>query len=101
MTRTAGRGHVNGYLILRDQVGTPIWLVQLEIPRSAFAQATRTTLYQTILLGLLVGGFTLVAVLLVSRTRPARSGSRRRAARGSPRRPSRRISTGRPFQSMP
>jgi diguanylate cyclase (GGDEF)-like protein/PAS domain S-box-containing protein len=69
MSRTAGRGHVNGYLILRDQVGTPIWLVQLEIPRSAFAQATRTTLYQTILLGLLVGGFTIVAVLLVARSR--------------------------------
>ena len=69
LTRTAGRGVVNGYLILRDQVGTPIWLVQIEIPRSAYAQATRTTLYQTILLGLLVGGFTLVAVLLVTRSR--------------------------------
>ncbi len=69
MSRTAGRGHVNGYLILRDQVGTPIWLVQLEIPRSAFAQATRTTLYQTILLGLLVGGFIIVAMLLVARSR--------------------------------
>ena len=68
-TRSAGRNHLNGYLILRDQVGTPIWLVQLEIPRSAFAQATRTTLYQTILLGLLVGGFTIVAMLLVARSR--------------------------------
>jgi diguanylate cyclase (GGDEF)-like protein/PAS domain S-box-containing protein len=68
-TRVSGRNHLNGYLILRDQVGTPIWLVQLEIPRSAFAQATRTTLYQTILLGLLVGGFTIVAVLLVARSR--------------------------------
>ncbi len=68
-TRTAGRNNLNGYLILRDQVGTPIWLVQLEIPRSAFAQATRTTLYQTILLGLLVGGFTIVAMLLVARSR--------------------------------
>ena len=68
-TRVAGRSHVNGYLILRDQVGTPIWLVQLEIPRSAYAQATRTTLYQTILLGLLVGGFTIVAMLLVARSR--------------------------------
>jgi diguanylate cyclase (GGDEF)-like protein/PAS domain S-box-containing protein len=68
-TRTAGRNHLNGYLILRDQVGTPIWLVQLEIPRSAYAQATRTTLYQTILLGLLVGGFTIVAMLLVARSR--------------------------------
>ena len=36
LTRVAGRRHVNGYLILRDQVGTPIWLVQLEIPRSAY-----------------------------------------------------------------
>jgi sensor domain CHASE-containing protein len=69
MSRTEGRGHVNGYLILRDQVGTPIWLVQIEIPRSAYAQATRTTLFQTILLGLLVGGFTLVALLLVARSR--------------------------------
>src|SRR3954469_7197895 len=68
-TRTAGRNHLNGYLILRDQVGTPIWLVQLEIPRSAYAQATRTTLFQTILLGLLVGGFTIVAMLLVARSR--------------------------------
>ena len=68
-TRVSGRNHLNGYLILRDQVGTPIWLVQLEIPRSAYAQATRTTLYQTILLGLLVGGFTIVAVLLVARSR--------------------------------
>jgi diguanylate cyclase (GGDEF)-like protein/PAS domain S-box-containing protein len=68
-TRVAGRTHVNGYLILRDQVGTPVWLVQLEMPRSAFAQATRTSLYQTILLGLLVGGFTLVALLLVARSR--------------------------------
>jgi diguanylate cyclase (GGDEF)-like protein/PAS domain S-box-containing protein len=68
-TRTAGRNHLNGYLILRDQVGTPVWLVQIEIPRSAHAQATRTTLYQTILLGLLVGGFTIVAMLLVARSR--------------------------------
>jgi len=68
-TRTAGSNHLNGYLILRDQVGTPIWLVQIEIPRSAYAQATRTTLYQTILLGLLVGGFTIVAMLLVARSR--------------------------------
>ncbi len=69
LTRVAGRGHVNGYLILRDYLGTPIWLVQIEIPRSAFAQATRTTLFQTILLGLLVGGFTIVAFLLVARSR--------------------------------
>jgi diguanylate cyclase (GGDEF)-like protein/PAS domain S-box-containing protein len=69
LTRTAGRNHLNGYLILRDQVGTPIWLVQLEVPRSAYAQATRTTLYQTILLGLLVGGFLVVAMLLVARSR--------------------------------
>jgi PAS domain S-box-containing protein len=69
LTRVAGRSHVNGYLILRDQLGTPIWLVQLEIPRSAYAQATRTTLIQTILLGLLVGGFTIVAMLLVARSR--------------------------------
>jgi len=69
MTRVAGRNHFNGYLVLRDQLGTPIWLVQLEIPRSAFAQAQRTTLYQTILLGLLVGGFTIVAMLLVARSR--------------------------------
>jgi diguanylate cyclase (GGDEF)-like protein/PAS domain S-box-containing protein len=69
MTRVAGRSSVNGYLILRDQVGTPVWLVELEMPRSASAQATRTTLYQTIFLGLLVGGFTLVAVLLVARSR--------------------------------
>jgi len=68
-TRVAGRSHINGYLVLRDQQGTPVWLVQLEIPRSAFAQATRTTLYQTILLGLLVGGFTIVAMLLVARSR--------------------------------
>ena len=68
-TRTAGQNHLNGYLILRDQVGSPIWLVQIEIPRSAYAQATRTTLYQTILLGLLIGGFTIVAVLLVARSR--------------------------------
>jgi diguanylate cyclase (GGDEF)-like protein/PAS domain S-box-containing protein len=68
-TRTAGSTHLNGYLILRDQVGTPIWLVQIEIPRSAYAQAKRTTLYQTILLGLLVGGFTIVAMLLVARSR--------------------------------
>ncbi|HET7810393.1 MAG TPA: EAL domain-containing protein [Steroidobacteraceae bacterium] len=69
LTRVAGRNNINGYLILRDQVGTPVWLVQIEIPRSAFAQATRTTLYQTILLGLLVGGFTIVAMLLVARSR--------------------------------
>jgi diguanylate cyclase (GGDEF)-like protein/PAS domain S-box-containing protein len=68
-TLVAGRSHVNGYLILRDEVGTPIWLVQLEMPRSAFAQATRTTLYQTVLLGLLFGGFTIVALLLVARSR--------------------------------
>ena len=36
LTRVAGRSHLNGYLILRDQVGTPVWLVQLEIPRSAY-----------------------------------------------------------------
>jgi diguanylate cyclase (GGDEF)-like protein/PAS domain S-box-containing protein len=69
LTRAGSRSHLNGYLILRDQVGTPIWLVALEIPRSAYAQATRTTLYQTILLGLLVGGFTIVAMLLVARSR--------------------------------
>jgi diguanylate cyclase (GGDEF)-like protein/PAS domain S-box-containing protein len=69
LTRVSGRSAVNGYLILRDQLGTPIWLVQLEIPRSAYAQATRTTLYQTILLGLLVAGFTAMAVLLVARSR--------------------------------
>jgi diguanylate cyclase (GGDEF)-like protein/PAS domain S-box-containing protein len=69
LTRVAGRTHATGYLVLRDQLGTPIWLVQLEIPRSAFAQAQRTTLYQTILLGLLVGGFTIVAMLLVARSR--------------------------------
>jgi len=69
LTRVSGRTHVSGYLILRDQVGTPVWLVQLEIPRSAYAQAQRTTLYQTILLGLLVSGFMLVAVLLVARSR--------------------------------
>jgi diguanylate cyclase (GGDEF)-like protein/PAS domain S-box-containing protein len=69
LTRVAGRSHVNGYLVLRDQLGTPIWLVQLEIPRSAYAQAKRTTLYQTILLGLLVGGFMIVAVLLIARSR--------------------------------
>jgi diguanylate cyclase (GGDEF)-like protein/PAS domain S-box-containing protein len=68
-TRISGSSHVNGYLILRDQVGTPVWLVQLEIPRSAYAQATRTTLYQTILLGLLIGGFMVVALLLVARSR--------------------------------
>jgi diguanylate cyclase (GGDEF)-like protein/PAS domain S-box-containing protein len=68
-TRVAGHNHLNGYLILRDQLGTPIWLVQLEIPRSAYAQATRTTLYQTILLGLLVGGFMIVAMLLIARSR--------------------------------
>jgi diguanylate cyclase (GGDEF)-like protein/PAS domain S-box-containing protein len=54
---------------LRDQAGSPVWLLQLEIPRSASAQATRTTLYQTILLGLLVVGFTIVALLLVARSR--------------------------------
>jgi diguanylate cyclase (GGDEF)-like protein/PAS domain S-box-containing protein len=69
LTRVAGRSHVNGYLLLRDQVGTPVWVVQLEIPRSAFAQAKRTTLYQTILLGLLIGGFTIVAMLLLARSR--------------------------------
>jgi diguanylate cyclase (GGDEF)-like protein/PAS domain S-box-containing protein len=69
LTRVSGRSHVNGYLILRDQQGAPIWLVQLEIPRSAYAQATRTTLIQTILLGLLVGGFTIMAMLLVARSR--------------------------------
>ncbi|HYJ39645.1 MAG TPA: EAL domain-containing protein [Steroidobacteraceae bacterium] len=69
LTRVAGRNHFTGYLVLRDQLGTPVWLVQLEIPRSAFAQAQRTTLYQTILLGLLVGGFTIVAMLLVARSR--------------------------------
>jgi diguanylate cyclase (GGDEF)-like protein/PAS domain S-box-containing protein len=69
LTRVAGRSHLNGYLILRDQLGTPVWLVQLELPRSAYAQATRTTLYQTILLGLLIAGFTIVAALLVARSR--------------------------------
>ena len=69
LTRVSGRGHLNGYLILRDHLGTPIWLVQLEIPRSAFAQATRTTLLQTILLGSLVVGFTIVAMLLLARSR--------------------------------
>jgi diguanylate cyclase (GGDEF)-like protein/PAS domain S-box-containing protein len=69
LTRVAGRSHVNGYLVLRDQLGTPIWLIALEIPRSAYAQATRTTLYQTILLGLLVGGFMIVAMLLIARSR--------------------------------
>ena len=69
LTRVAGDTHINGYLILRDQVGTPVWLVQIEIPRSAYAQARRTTLYQTILLGLLVSGFTIVALLLVARSR--------------------------------
>jgi diguanylate cyclase (GGDEF)-like protein/PAS domain S-box-containing protein len=69
LTRVAGRGHVNGYLILRDYLGTPVWLVQIEIPRSAFAQATRTTLYQTVLLGLLVGGFSIVAFILAARSR--------------------------------
>ncbi len=68
-TRVAGRGHLNGYLILRDQIGTPVWLIQLEIPRTAYAQATQTTLYQTILLGLLIGGFTIVAFLLFARSR--------------------------------
>jgi len=69
LTRVAGRSHINGYLILRDQAGSPIWLLQLEIPRSASAQATSTTLYQTILLGLLVGGFTIAAMLLLARSR--------------------------------
>jgi diguanylate cyclase (GGDEF)-like protein/PAS domain S-box-containing protein len=69
LTRVSGRSHVNGYLILRDQLGTPVWLLQLEIPRSAYAQAKRTTLYQTILLGLLVAGFTIVAILLLTRSR--------------------------------
>ncbi len=69
LTRVYGQSHVTGYLILRDHLGTPIWLLQLEIPRSAFAQATRTMLLQTILLGLLVVGFTIVAVLLVARSR--------------------------------
>jgi diguanylate cyclase (GGDEF)-like protein/PAS domain S-box-containing protein len=69
LTRVAGRTHINGFLILRDQLGAPIWLLQLEIPRSASAQANRTTLLQTILLGLLVGGFTIVAMLLVARSR--------------------------------
>jgi diguanylate cyclase (GGDEF)-like protein/PAS domain S-box-containing protein len=69
LTHVAGRTHINGYLLLRDQAGTPVWLVELEIPRSAFAQATRTTLYQTILLSLLVGGFAIVAWLLVARSR--------------------------------
>jgi diguanylate cyclase (GGDEF)-like protein/PAS domain S-box-containing protein len=69
LTHVVGRRHVNGYLILRDHLGTPIWLVQIEIPRSAYAQATNTTLYQTILLGLLVSGFTVVALLLIARSR--------------------------------
>jgi len=69
LTRVAGRNHLTGYLVLRDQLGTPIWLIALEIPRSAYAQAKRTTLYQTIFLGLLVGGFTIVAILLVARSR--------------------------------
>jgi diguanylate cyclase (GGDEF)-like protein/PAS domain S-box-containing protein len=69
LTRVAGRNHLTGYLVLRDQLGTPIWLIALEIPRSAYAQAKRTTLYQTILLGLLVTGFTIVAMLLVARSR--------------------------------
>ena len=64
-----GSQHVNGYLILRDQVGTPIWLVQLEIPAQRVRAGHATTLYQTILLGLLVGGFTIVALLLVARSR--------------------------------
>ncbi len=69
MTVVSGRTHVNGYLIMRDELGAPIWVVQVEIPRSAFAQATRTTMYQTILLGLLVVGFTIVALLLLARSR--------------------------------
>ena len=69
LTRAAGNSHINGYLIMRDELGAPVWLLQLEIPRSASAQAKRTTLYQTILLGLLVGGFTIVALLLVARSR--------------------------------
>jgi diguanylate cyclase (GGDEF)-like protein/PAS domain S-box-containing protein len=69
LTHVAGRNHIDGYLLLRDQAGTPVWLVELEIPRSAFAQATRTMLYQTILLSLLVGGFAIVAWLLVARSR--------------------------------
>jgi diguanylate cyclase (GGDEF)-like protein/PAS domain S-box-containing protein len=69
MTEVSGRTHVNGYLILRDALGAPVWVVQIEIPRSAFAQATRTTMYQTILLGLLVVGFTIVALLLLARSR--------------------------------
>jgi diguanylate cyclase (GGDEF)-like protein/PAS domain S-box-containing protein len=69
LTRVAGRTHINGFLILRDQSGSPVWLLQLEIPRSASAQATSTTLYQTILLGLLVGGFAIVAMLLLARSR--------------------------------
>ena len=69
LTRVAGRTHINGFLLLRDQLGAPIWLLQLAAPRSASAQATRTTLWQTILLGLLVGGFTIVAMLLVARSR--------------------------------
>jgi len=69
LTRVGGHTHIDGYLILRDQLGSPVWLLRLEIPRSASAQATQTTLYQTILLGLLVGGFTIVAMLLVARSR--------------------------------
>jgi len=69
LTHVAGRSHVNGFVILRDQLGTPVWLIQIEIPRSAYAQATNTTVLQTILLGLLVGGFTIVALLLVARSR--------------------------------
>ena len=69
MTRVAGRSHLTGYLVLRDQLGTPVWLIALEIPRSAYAQAKRTTLYQTIFLGLLVSGFTIVAMLLLARSR--------------------------------
>jgi diguanylate cyclase (GGDEF)-like protein/PAS domain S-box-containing protein len=69
MTEVSGRTHVNGYLILRDELGAPVWVVQIEIPRSAFAQATRTTMYQTILLGLLVVGFAVVALLLLARSR--------------------------------
>jgi len=69
MTRVAERSHLTGYLVLRDQLGAPVWLIALEIPRSAYAQAKRTTLYQTIFLGLLVSGFTIVAMLLVARSR--------------------------------
>lgn len=69
MTQVSGKSHVTGYVILRDHLGTPLWLLQLEIPRSAFAQATRTMLLQTILLSILVVGFAIVAILLVARSR--------------------------------